>query len=217
MDEIETIKYRGFEINIYQDESLEDPREWDNLGTMVCFHNKYNLGDKHNFNSLEDMWISLAEDVDFILEETGEKIREKAEEIVNKHYIVLPLYLFDHSGITMSTRPFSCHWDSRQVGIIYVSKEEAKKETAIDILTGEVETYDKFISGEVYRYNIEPIHFWNKCDCADSCWGFYDYKQMVSEAKLVIDSSIKEYKKEMVKQHKERKETTLFLRTCWAD
>lgn len=226
MDEIETIEYRGFDINIYQDENPEDPREWDNLGTMVCFHERYNLGDKHSFDSPGEMNISLAVDVGHDYENLYDNVsEEEVEKIVNENYVVLPLYLYDHSGITMSTRPFSCPWDSGQVGIIYVSRKKAKKEleqfhkgvSIIEILTGEVETYDKFISGEVYGYNVEPTHRNKSIDCDDSCWGFYDYEQMVSEAKEAIDHSIKLYKKEMAKQHKERMATTLFLRTCWAD
>jgi len=32
----ELIEYRGLEIKIDQDGYPENPREWDNLGTMVC-------------------------------------------------------------------------------------------------------------------------------------------------------------------------------------
>ena len=35
--------------------------------------------------------------------------------------VILPLYLYDHSGITMNTCGFSCPWDSGQVGWIYAS------------------------------------------------------------------------------------------------
>ena len=41
----EDISYKGYIIKIFQDEMAENPREWDNLGTMVCFHPDYNLGD----------------------------------------------------------------------------------------------------------------------------------------------------------------------------
>ena len=42
----------------------------------------------------------------------------------------LPLYLYDHGGITMSTNPFSCPWDDGgQVGWIYASKQKFIDET----------------------------------------------------------------------------------------
>jgi len=45
-------------------------------------------------------------------------------------YVILPLYLYDHGGITMSTNPFSCPWDDGgQVGWIYASKQKFIDET----------------------------------------------------------------------------------------
>ena len=45
---MEKVDYKGYIIEIEQDENPESPREWDNLTTMICFHKKYNLGDKHD-------------------------------------------------------------------------------------------------------------------------------------------------------------------------
>jgi hypothetical protein len=33
---IETIKYKGYNINICPDYGDESPREWENLGTIIC-------------------------------------------------------------------------------------------------------------------------------------------------------------------------------------
>ena len=54
---------------------------------------------------------------------------EELHEFINADYILLPLYLYDHSGITMNTTGFSCSWDSGQVGFIYASKARFKEET----------------------------------------------------------------------------------------
>lgn len=45
--------YKGHNIKIEADESPENPRDWDNLGSMYCLHRNYNLGDKHNFSASE--------------------------------------------------------------------------------------------------------------------------------------------------------------------
>jgi hypothetical protein len=37
------------------------------------------------------------------------------------------LYLYDHSGITISTSPFSCGWDSGQVGFIYLTRQKCEE------------------------------------------------------------------------------------------
>jgi len=36
-------------LTIEQDEYSESPREWDNLGIMVCKHKNYNLGDSVDY------------------------------------------------------------------------------------------------------------------------------------------------------------------------
>ena len=33
-------------LSIYFDSCPTNPREWDNLGTMVCGHRRYDLGDE---------------------------------------------------------------------------------------------------------------------------------------------------------------------------
>jgi len=77
---------------------------------------------------------------------------------IGENLCILPLYLYDHSGITMSTTSFSCGWDSGQVGYIYLTKEKWDKEVDRDFvqeecakyLTAEVETYDQYLTGQVY-------------------------------------------------------------------
>lgn len=165
-------EYKGFTINIEQDDMPENPREWDNLGTMVCFHSRYNLGDKHTYDSVE----AFIED------------RKKTD-------ILLPLYLYDHSGLTMKTASFNDIWDSGQVGFIYTSKEKVlenfiKKELtpalikkAKEVLKCEVEIYTQFLEGDVWGYTIEGLD--------DSCWGFYGQESALEEAKSIIDYHIK--------------------------
>lgn len=156
-------------LKIYQDDNPESPREWDNLGTMVCFHSRYNLGDEHEFSTPDDFTEFLKQD----------------------NVISLPLYLYDHSGITMRThrwnKPGSAYWqypewDSSMVGYIYVTKENVRKEYGWKVITkqrlekiiqhllNEVKTYDDYLTGNIYGYVLECAI----CEEAiDSCWGFY--------------------------------------------
>ena len=104
---------KKFTYEIERDEYPSNPRtEWDNITTMICFHKRYNLGDKHDFNSRDyESW-------------------EEMEEAVRNHYEVLalkPLYLYDHSGITISTSPFSCNFDSGKIGFVIVDKDNLQK------------------------------------------------------------------------------------------
>lgn len=176
-------------IKVEQEESPESPRSWDNLGTMVCFHNRYTLGDKHKYNSDDySGWSEM------------ERAIIKNEDVC----VILPLYLYDHSGITISINPFSCRWDSGQIGFIYISKKKVREEYSIKRITkewiekvtkyleGEVETYDQYLTGDVYRYDIVKIV---KCELGheheedvDSCGGFYGEEECMSEAEGIVNS-----------------------------
>jgi len=108
-------KYR---LEVILDTCPESPRQWDNLCTMVCSHRRYDLGDEQAKNIDEysswDEWLQGE-----VYDRYG-----GADNVV-----CLPLYLYDHSGITMNTTGFSCPWDSGQVGWIYVTKEKLRRET----------------------------------------------------------------------------------------
>lgn len=114
--------------------------------------------------------------------------------LLEKHanIIALPLYLYDHSGITMNCCGFSDRWDSGQVGWIYTDKntvlgtgadiERNWKETAYEWMEGEVKEYDMYLQNEVYGIiteeydgegNPEDDNSWTD---EESCWGFYSSK-----------------------------------------
>jgi hypothetical protein len=179
-------KVGKYTVKVVQDDYPLNPRtEYDNLCTMVCFHRRYNLGDKHNF--------------------TPESIREYLSE--NKKTVFWkPLYLYDHSGITISTGPFSCPWDSGQVGYIYIEREtflkefgfkkmtKKAKERLDSLLTGEVEEYDNYLTGEVYGFMVED----EEENIVDSCWGFigdqeYCLKEGIDSAEWHVKNDIKKH------------------------
>jgi hypothetical protein len=156
-------------VRIVADDCQGDmgPREWGNLGTMVCWHRRYNLGD-----------------------EQPKCDPTEYQDDLPKGTIQLPLHLYDHSGITMSTSGFSCPWDSGQVGFIYVTPERIIEEygddsdesraKATSVLEGEVKVYDCHIRGDVWGYQVMESEVCGCCDTAgeadeiDGCWGFYD-------------------------------------------
>jgi len=147
-----------YTLNIYQDTDADSPREWDNLGTMYCDHRRYSLGDKK-----------------------AEDIRTEENGFPRQGFTILPLYLYDHGGITISTGAFNCPWDSGQVGYIYLSDEDARREfgwkciTAKrreylrELLRNEVDTYDNYLRGAVYSFELLD----EDGEWIDSCSGFY--------------------------------------------
>lgn len=189
MDEaIETIEYKGYEIKVYPDEMPESPREWDNLFTMTCFHGRYELGDKHDLTS--DMFSGWQEIKTYLIE------RESA-------YITYPLYLYDHSGLRIKVGSFHgllpqghAEFDSGKVGYIWTTRERLVKrygvkriskktrERALRVMQNEVETYDQFLSGQVYGFVIEKDG-----EDMDSCWGFFGdpNEYMIPECKRIVE------------------------------
>jgi hypothetical protein len=174
MEPVESIQYKNHTIQIFPDDCAESPRDWDNICEFHCAHRRYSFGDK-GFNY-----------------SNGQDCIESAQQAKINGDIVLPLYIYDHSGITISLSPFSCPWDSGQVGFVIVRREkmlsefstkrftQSLKAKALKIAQGEVETYDQYLRGEVYGYKIDGD--------GDSCWGYYGLEDCLTEAKSVVDS-----------------------------
>ena len=158
-------------LTVEQDDLLEDPRNWDNLCTMICWHRNYNLGDKHEFRDEWDFLQDLCEELLGMEYEDCEDMTEKEmfKKLVDSGKILIkPINLYDHSGITVSTSnayPYNDRWDSGCVGFIYVTKdrvfkecmditEENWKECANKYLEGEMETYDQYVRGNVYWFRL---------------------------------------------------------------
>lgn len=191
----------------YDPSSPRDPDYQDNLARMVCWHRRYNLGDKHNFSDVQEfaqalakkhlryrdiftavrdghlsgfrlaevsnatvngreidpyyrlehrsgspddeVWVSTSwrcdKDLNFITSGGHDfdvlldyfttsdlmKLLDASNEIAMK-----PLYLYDHSGLALSTgsffgRALHAEWDSGIVGFVYMSREDAMRELAM--------------------------------------------------------------------------------------
>ena len=172
-------------LEIWQDElDTDGSRDWSNLGTMVCFHGRYPLGDKNHYDLPEGVVFFEGEYEEIYGIGTFKDViwaKMFEEELEKRGGIVLPLYLYDHSGITMRTTPYDCPWDSGRIGFIYCTKERIIKEYGNDskesrekaekVLVGEVETYDQELTGDVWCYHIVSQNE----DDNDSLHGLYGY------------------------------------------
>ena len=58
MELCEKEEYRGCTINVYYDDTPEDPRTWNNVATFVCEHRRYNLGDEQDIEGRIDSLFS---------------------------------------------------------------------------------------------------------------------------------------------------------------
>jgi len=173
-------EHRGYIVKVLIDDSGTDsPRDWDNLGHMVCFHRRGNYGDKHEFDTPADL-----------------------DEFFKQHKVVrLPIYMYDHSGVALSTGrgyPFDDPWDAGQLGYIYATYEEIRKEYSVTYVTRsitqkvekvlkcEVEVYSRYLNGEVYGWMVSTID--EPDEQLDSVWGYYDDPaEVLKEGKDHVD------------------------------
>jgi hypothetical protein len=168
---IETIEKNGYLLSIDYDQDAENPRQWDNLGTLYI--------------PRPPRHCAMSDD--------GASADEAAAAPV-----VLPVYVMDHSGIAISEQPFGCPWDSWRAGCLYVTKEKLLAEYGQDspetrkiaknCLRGELQEYAAYVSGDVYGYTITRE---NDGDVMDRCGGFYG-EDGVKYIKELFEEFIKE-------------------------
>lgn len=157
-------------LKIEEDECPEDPRNWYNLCTMICWHRSYRLGDKHSFDNPDEFMQHLYLDVTgkhWCDDHESDDWQDVYKELQKTDLVLIKqINLYDHSGITVSTSsgyPYNDRWDSCCVGFIYVTKktifkecgnitEENWKERADQYLEGEMKTYDQYLRGDVYGF-----------------------------------------------------------------
>jgi hypothetical protein len=182
--------YRDHTIKIIPDPDPENPRDYDNLGTMTCWHRRYQLGDRHEFDDPREFLIDVC-GMDRESDLSMNDLFLRAE----RWAVILRLFLYDHSGITMNTTGFHCPWDSGQVGFIHVTLEDVRKEYGVkrvspqqrakvaEHLRQEVKTYDHYLTGNCYGFVVEKDD-----EEISSCWGFLgDYDgYCLEEAKASV-------------------------------
>lgn len=188
----ETIDYQGHKIEIHTDENAQNPRtDYDsNMAVFALFHKRLVLGDKdHGYDSKDySGWAEMEK-----------AIRRKEKDIV----AMTPVYMYDHSGITIASTPFSCPWDSGQIGFAFVTKRKIRENYAVKKVTkkqierataemqNEIDLYDQYLKGEVYGFIIKTKGLGRNPSLTaeeifDSCWGYYG-NEAETEAKSIVD------------------------------
>lgn len=213
----------------YEQDGCEfaNPRDWSNVGLMVCDYRGYLLGDQDGpslaelqdhcddcercertgYVSVDDLTPDEAENAGEP-DEDGEVTCPTCEgqgeieidiiDYIRKEYgarVILPLYVYEHSGITMrSGMPIGpkltredvrssgrfmgddAGWDTSTVGFTFDTPEKVKEcigDNATDeqiqkALEGEVEVYARYLEGDVTYYQV----FDEETGYNEGCGGF---------------------------------------------
>jgi len=179
------VKTKGMTLHVYEDEAPHNPRYDGCTDTMLCWHRRYDLGDKNPYKTSQDFWDD--------------------KELQDSIFAIKKVYMLDHSGLRFSTSaarfravdPMGFDWGV--VGVIYMTKDNAKrvygdlsdesKLKAEQGLDDEVEEYDRFHSTQFYEYYIdgkegEPL-------CGSS--GYYG-DSMAEVIEVMRDNADKKYR-----------------------
>jgi hypothetical protein len=185
MHEVYKVEYRGCVIKAYYDQDASHTNPIDKM--------------KYDDTFIWAVWErnSIFSDRDYRPVDDPSEMPDWAEE---NGYELFPLFKYEHSGVAYSIAPFSCRWDSGQVGYLAIKKSaftspEAKplQEYAEQF----VKTAGAWCNGEVYGYTA----YTEDGEDIDSCWGFigddgYSWRNedcyMIQQAKENIDYYLKE-------------------------
>jgi hypothetical protein len=136
----------------------------------------------------------------------------EVKSLLEEHYnpaVILPLSLYDHSGLAMQIGEFS-DWDISMVGYIYISDKDAKQELGTDNLTSEdiekltryakeeVAEYSMYLMGEIYCMEVIET---TTCECCgvtreevtDSIGGFYGDSPLSNGMVHYLNKPLSEY------------------------
>lgn len=191
-DVVEAIKYLGHTIEIFHDEADFSPRENDNICIIHLGHSRYSFGDE-NYNSLVN-------------------IKAAERKAIAKGDICIPLYMYDHSGVSLSLSndgyPFNDRWDAGRCGFVQVRKSEIManwgktnwteklRKKAFEVAECEIQEMNSYLCGEVYLYDID--------DGEERCGGYIgDIKYCIDDAKSCVEATIRY----QIKQHCEQLKT----------
>lgn len=160
-----------FTSKIVQDTDPINPlKDNDNTGIyFVTAHRRYTFGE-----------LSFTD---------GERAKEQVEYLLSKgKSFEFPIYMYDHSGCTISMTPFSCPWDSGRIGSVIVNAKEfgnpdMDEATARKIALSMIEEVDQWLTGEVYGFQVLN-EFGEIVDC---CYGYFGKESAEVAAKEALD------------------------------
>ena len=192
MNDIYEEAYKNVVIKIYRDDDSQSPEEWQDENLfLVAYHRDFTVDKKIS--------QGLAQCITNNGKYEDDSINDEARQYI-KDYYIFGLEAYIHSGVHLSLLHESNYldraWDVSQLGLVFVSKKEWKsRKAAKEGASALLETWNDYLSGNIYGYVIEDKEGEN----LDSCWGFYgDYEEnALKEARDIAEYSNKELEKKI--------------------
>ena len=162
-----------FSYRLINDDCAINPREWDNVGQLALYPNRY-LNSELDINDLPSK-----------------------DEVI----MMFPLRFYSHSGISFSISsgyPYNDAWDSGKAGYVIVTREQVKKlygnrnntpdfrAELTKAVRAEIDNLNAYMNGDCWAYVIYDNED-GSGNVLDSCGGYYSYKDAENEAKSQIE------------------------------
>ena len=169
-----------------------DPRDADHLGVMWCGnHARYLLGDATQSHIPEYKEVDAAFEHYCIAGRGGWRELQRYLRMVIGATVVKPLWLTDHSGLSISTSG-GPGWDAGLLGVIF-DTPRTRKDTGVpldrveELLNSEVEEYNSYLMGDVWAVITQ-----RKCiGCdgwidEDHVWGIIGHEYAQEAAAMIV-------------------------------
>ena len=169
-----------------------DDDEWDYRATYIGWdkaEHEYFIqyGDE---GLIEDVLDSLANNEMMVLLQTH----------ATESIAIMPVYIYEHSGIAISTGSYGDPWDSGCAGFAYIEKCKYEKiglawdtKDARETIESEVHMYDQYLQGDVYMYCEEEYDAGNDSFyTSENCGGFYSDNWGDKLAKELVNDMCKD-------------------------
>ena len=200
MNAIEILKARlpngnKVQAELVYDPDATNPREWDNLGTILI-------------DSSKSHWVASPDDeVDTSIPlgknpyEHWENLRREQLKLKKSDIaVVYPITKYEHGEISLQLG-YTKGWDYGVVGFVYVTKETLRKEYGVKRITksmlnnaenclqSELDMLTAWLNGNCYGWQIKEYTIaedglsWQEVDTLDACWGYLDQDYALSDMK----------------------------------
>ncbi len=201
-------------VLLVPDTDTQNPRrDWDHVGVLMAKHRRYDLGDH------TDAAEEVSRFSDWMQEVSDQPLIESLVKHIVRTYgskAILPVYLLDHSGLSVScgenlVRADDLNiqartgWDSGLLGFIFDTLDNGwdTTEQAVEGLRSEITELDQYLTDDVYGYVIEEKvrkhhtvtdlstgvvreYDTEDWDQVDALWGLYGREYAEGEAKAEL-------------------------------
>jgi len=160
------------------DNNATSPREWNNLGYFITVKNNVYSPDKPFDGMLENCITTIGNKVES-LEKHIEIIKNWFElNTKEKILAIYPVIKYEHSGVVYKLG--TAHGFNYSNNGFYIITDKTQKELGMPkksfekIIKQEINTYNRWMNGEVYSYKL----YNDAGEVKDSCGGFYDIEDI---------------------------------------